>query len=290
MSNGSKFCLIGIPDHIGVVHVGGRLGSAQGPQAFRHLFYRLHGHFHPTEVIQDLGDVPGLDSNIDQNHQKVIEFVSKKHNGRSLIVGGSHDHGYSHLAGVLKALQKKNPNVRLGCINIDAHLDVRKPNPNITSGSPFYLALESGVLSPERFIEFGIQSHCNAPQLWQYISHKAVKVIPFADLRRGQAPLLFKTALNDLSAVSDCIVISLDLDAAAQAFSPGVSAPQAEGFTSTDIIEFMEICGSHKKVQSLGIFELNPTHDIDHLSARLAATAAFHWIQMGIQVGIAAGI
>ena len=102
-------------------------------------------------------------------------------------------------------------------------------------------------------------------------------------MRRNQAPLLFQRALDELTALSDCIVISLDLDAAAQCYSPGVSAPQAEGFTSTDIIEFMEIAGRNEKVRSLGIFELNPSHDKDHLSARLAATAAYHWIQATLE-------
>ena len=146
MSKGSKFCIIGIPDHVGVIHVGGRLGSAEGPHAFRHLFSRLQGQMNLKERVSDRGDVPDLGSDIDINHQKATDFVFKNHNTAdfSLIIGGSHDHGHTHLAGVLQALRMKNPNVRLGCINIDAHLDVRKPSPKISSGSPFYLSLRIG--------------------------------------------------------------------------------------------------------------------------------------------------
>lgn len=57
----------------------------------------------------------------------------------SVIIGGGHDHGYTQLSSIKKTLPK---NARLGCINIDAHLDVRKPNPVPSSGSPFYIALE----------------------------------------------------------------------------------------------------------------------------------------------------
>ena len=40
----------------------------------------------------------------------------------------------------------------------------------------------------------------------------------------------------------------------------------------------VEIAGREKKVVSLGLFELNPEHDIDQRTARLAATLAYHFI------------
>ena len=103
-------------------------------------------------------------------------------------------------------------------------------------------------------------------------------MIPFENLRRANAVSEFENELARLSQISDAIVISLDLDCAAQAFAPGVSAPQAEGFSSSELITMMEIAGRSEKVISLGIFELNPEHDRDAQTARLAATAAYHWI------------
>jgi formiminoglutamase len=172
--------------------------------------------------------------------------------------------------------------LRLGCMNIDPHLDVRKPSPLVTSGSPFYLAIESGVLHPSRFIEFGIQSHCNAPALWDYVGKKKIEIIPFEKLRGGNAVAAFQQALKRLSAKCDVIVLSMDLDAAAQAYAPGVSAPQAEGFTPSDLIQFAEIAGKNKKVVSLGLFELNPAHDIDDRTARVGATVAWHFIEYAL--------
>ena len=72
------------------------------------------------------------------------------------------------------------------------------------------------------------------------------------------------------------------MDAAASAFAPGVSAPQAEGFTASEMIEMMEIAGSEKKVVSLGIFELNPEHDLEDITARLAATVAYHFVEAAL--------
>lgn len=281
MRTRTKCCIIGVPDHQGVIHVGGRIGSSRGPERFRKYFRKFSGPIARHAALEDRGDVPGLGTNVATNHRLAADRIRDAHQagGLSVILGGGHDHGFSHLLGVSEALRVKHPKVRLGCLNIDAHLDVRRPSPLITSGSPFFLAIESGVLNPKRFIEFGIQSHCNSMELWDYVKEKKVEVVPFQKMRRGQAIPLFQKALKKLSAVCDAVVMSLDLDAAASAYAPGVSAPQAEGFTSMEILEMMELAGRQKKVVSLGVFELNPEHDLDDRTSRLAATAVYHFLE-----------
>jgi formimidoylglutamase len=280
-----KWSLLGIPDHQGVMNVGGRLGAALGPVALRRVFSRFKGQGSVQQSLLDLGDLTELGSDVEKNHELASDRVCQAHQktGLSVVVGGGHDHGYSHLHGILAALRAKKPKARIGCINIDAHLDVRKAEPVITSGSPFYLAIENKVVEPGSMIEFGIQSHCNGPELWDYIARKKVTVIPFEKLRHGAAAKAFAQALKKLRTRCDAIVVSLDLDAAAAAYAPGVSAPQAEGFSSTDIIEMMEIAGRDKRVASLGIFELNPLLDLDERTARLGATAAYHFIDHALR-------
>ncbi len=277
----SKCCIIGIPDHQAVINVGGRVGAARGPEVFRRNFSRFRGRVDLLELVHDYGDVIGFTPDVVVNHRLAADLICKGHQkeGFSVVIGGGHDHGFSHLLGIAEALKSRSKKFNLGCINIDAHLDVRKPSPVITSGSPFYLAVESGVLHPSRFVEFGIQSHCNAKALWQYVDAKKIRIVPFSKLRQGKAVEIFKRELKKLCSICDVVVVSLDLDALADAFCPGVSAPQAEGFTSMEVVEMMEIAGKEKKVKSLGIFELNPEHDRDDCTARLAATAAYHFIE-----------
>ena len=277
MANRIKWCLIGIPDQEGVVNVGGRLGAAGGPKAFHKAFSRLKGLQPVRETLALKTELDRIQPDIAENHRRAADLIEKSHAAYpiSVVVGGGHDHGFTHLEGISKAM----PGKKIGCINIDAHLDVRKPSPLITSGSPFYLAVESGCIDPKNLIEFGIQSHCNGPDLWDYIEKNKIQVVPMQDLRHGKAAQAFKKALKDLSTSCDGIVISLDLDAAASSFAPGVSAPQAEGFSSSDFIEMMEIAGRDSKVVSLGIFELNPEHDIDARTAVLAAVSTWHFIE-----------
>jgi formiminoglutamase len=277
MINRIKWCLIGIPDHQGVMNVGGRVGAARGPESFRRIFQKFKGRDGVLEALGAQSQLTELSTDVSKNHQKAADLIAAAHETHplSVVVGGGHDHGFSQLLGIKKGF---GPSFRLGCINIDAHLDVRKPSPLISSGSPFYLAVTQGVLDPKNFIEFGIQPHCNAPELWEFIETHGIEVILMKDLRHGTAAQAFEGALKRLAMRCDGIVISLDLDAAASAFAPGVSAPQAEGFSASDFLEMMAIAGANSKVLSLGIFELCPEHDPDARTARLAATSAYHFL------------
>ena len=278
---GFKWSLVSIPDHVGVENVGGRLGAALGPEAFSRCFTKMRGHLPGDTPISShlhrhltLGPIS---PNVEENHARAAKLVCEAASGadRTVVVGGGHDHGYSQLLGIREFL---GAGQRIGCINVDAHLDVRKPSPKISSGSPFYLALESGILAGPDLIEFGIQTQCNGPDLWEYVATRQVEVIDFDSCRHSQAILNFKQSLEKLARQADAIVISLDLDSVAEAFAPGVSAPQSEGFSPTEFLEFCEIAGANNKVLSLGIFELNPLHDVGERTARLAATAAFRFL------------
>jgi len=279
---GFKWSLVSIPDHVGVQNVGGRLGAAFGPRAFDEAFARMNGHLPDvpslkSEIHQHLTLAP-VSPNVEENHAAAAKLVCEAAAGadRTVVVGGGHDHGYSHLAGLRNFL---GPGKRIGCINIDAHLDLRKPNPKISSGSPFYLALEAGILEGPHLVEFGIQSQCNGPDLWRYAHEKNVTIIHFTTCRHSNAISLFTQSLEKLARQVDAVVISVDMDSAAEAFAPGVSAPQSEGFSPSELIEFCEIAGANEKVLSLGIFELNPLHDLGSRTARLAATCAFRYLE-----------
>src|SRR5206468_3275101 len=132
------------------------------------------------EGVRDCGDVLPEAGGIAETHRsaagRICEISTRT---RTIVVGGGHDHGYSQLAGIARAFPGKS----VGCINVDAHLDVRKPKSDreITSGSPFYLALESGVLKPDNLVEFGIQSQCNSPELWAYVREKRARIVPFEE-------------------------------------------------------------------------------------------------------------
>lgn len=269
--------LLGIADDQGVLHVGGRLGAARGPEAFRQHWKRLQ---RPWTFV-DCGDLrlpiargrSGIESSCDRMEE------AQKQAQRLLVIGGGNDHAWSQVA----ALRRAQPEARIGCVNLDAHLDLRPltAQGQVTSGSPFRLLIDDAVVRGEDLVEFGTQRQSNAPVLFEYAQTQGIEIVDWDALRRNSfresIASVFSRALEKLARRVDWVVVCLDLDFLSQSDAPGVSAPSAEGLDAREAVEIVRICAAHSQVRSLGIYELNPDYDESGKTARLAATLAWHY-------------
>ncbi|HET6370999.1 MAG TPA: arginase family protein, partial [Nitrospiria bacterium] len=89
--------------------------------------------------------------------------------------------------------------------------------------------------------------------------------------------------LNQVIEVSLSVdaAVSSDLDAVAQAYAPGVSAPSPEGLTPEEAAQAALLAGEEPKVRYFDIMELNPIFDHDNRTARLAV-AILHAFLCGV--------
>ncbi len=277
----SRFALLGYPDDLAVKNVNGRTGASKGPAKFLECLMKLKGKVPVLGSISSNFLVP-VGADLEENYRKAADCTEKEFRGLNsktdalIAVGGGHDYGYPWIQGLRRALPS---GARLGCINLDAHFDLREFHPVMTSGSPFRRLIEEMILSPSQLVEFGIQGHCNAPELWKYAKEKKIRTLPMEQLRSGRAVAKFRSELLSLRRKVDFVVVSLDLDSISLSLAPGVSAPQPEGFNATEVFQMLEIAGADSKVISLGIFELSPPLDVQDHTSRLAAQAAWKFMQ-----------
>lgn len=274
--------ILGAPDDRGVLNVGGRLGAGHGPSAIRAMLASFM-----TGLDGEIGKIvlhKGLDIDIDigesivEGHRRFREAIAESIASGVLpiAIGGGHDYGYPHFAGVADALSG-----RAALVNVDAHLDVRPPgSEGITSGSPFYLALEEGVLKPSNFVELGIQEHCNDQSFGEYLRDKGARVIMLDDARRkdGGPVTVLKNQIESFAKKGLRTVVSFDVDAVQMAHAPGVSAPQIDGFTPGEFLSMARVCGENASVASVGFFEFAPPLDENQRTARLVATAIHRFL------------
>lgn len=267
--------LLGAPDDRGVRNVGGRTGARQGPRLVRKIFgsFYLGIDAALTRIeIRKGVDVPRGRS-IEDAHGRLRALVADRlrRGVTPVVLGGGNDYGYPHVAGAADAFGG-----RVALVNVDAHLDVRPTEPyGITSGSPFYLALEEDAVAPSRFVEFGIQEHCNDPSLLSYVEKKGIRVVTLDEARsvpNGPAALLAHI-LSDFARQGLRVVVSFDVDGVQMAHAPGVSAPQSDGFTATDLLRMAEAAGHEPGVATIGFFEMAPSLDVNDQTTRLVATA-----------------
>jgi formiminoglutamase len=280
-----SFIVVGFPDDLGVKNVNGRAGAKDGPQAFLETFLKLNGRY-PIQKKMMSPVMVSMGNQLEANYEEAVREVARVRtevlspSAPMVVVGGGHDYAYPWVRGIAESMKKGK---RLGCLNVDAHFDLRAYEPVMTSGSPFRRILNEKLLQPTRLVEFGIQEHCNAGELWDFAKKMKIKTVPFETLRNGKAVNEFKKALAYLKKNCDEILLSIDLDAMSFAFCPGVSAPQGEGFTASELYQMVEIAGADKKVTSLGWFELSPPLDLHNYTSRVAAQATWHFLAKKIQ-------
>lgn len=254
-----EVALVGLPDDTGVELNQGRVGARRGPSAFRGALagYGVampldepgDGRAYPH--VFDAGDVvAGRD--IYETHDRVSQVAEAivKRGMFPIAIGGGHDLTFAFVRGVARAVGPMTG------IYIDAHLDVR---PEVGSGMPFRALMEGGLAAGLHCI--GVNPLVTMHDHAEYFRSKGgtMHVSP---------PACAPATLLDPDKPA---FVSLDLDAFDSAHAPGVSAINPCGLSPREVEPIVRAAGRMANVKCFDIMELNPEHDVEGRTARLAA-------------------
>lgn len=253
--SGCAIGLLGLPDDTGVSLNNGRPGARDGPRAFREALAKF-GVSDPAggrwPQVFDAGDVmPG--GNIHVTHQRVTEAAGAIVDAGlfPIAVGGGHDLTFPFVRAL--SARARGP---LAGVYADAHLDVRE---TVGSGMPFRKLVEECRV--ERLMVFGLLPFVNSAEhvAW-FESH-------------GGRIAARSTGEPDLNGFAGAFptFASFDMDVLDAAYAPGVSALNPAGWTSKDAEAWVRAAGACRQVRCFDIMELNPVHDVNGQTARLAA-------------------
>lgn len=270
----SEIGILGIPFDGAITAGGGREGAGTGPDFIRRQIERYgttfdidYGIDFSDLKITDFGDIEIASGDTKETHLRVssvAEYLLK--NGLTLVVfGGGHDLSYATVKSISDVYKK------IGGVNIDAHLDVRelKDGDIITSGTPFRRLIEERILSAGNFYEIGAHGVCNSYNHLEYLRDINAEVMTLNQFR-NHSWMILKFVFKKITSGVDAIFASLDIDAVAQAFAPGSSAPSPEGFNPEEIKQIVFEAGRNPKLKLFEIMEYNPFYDSkDYQTARL---------------------
>lgn len=274
----AEIVLIGFPTDVGVARNGGRLGAAKGPKVIREQLNKLTPHVlaadqHQTLIrnLCDYGDIP-TSEDLELDQTKLAELVDQvlSKNKTPIILGGGHETTYGHALGYMRS------NRAFSVLNIDAHTDVRPLRSPLSlghSGSPFRQILDTIYPTSVHYTVMGVQYHSVALEHMNYIYEKSGKCVFREDLTANWYQLCIKK-------IHSPTLLSIDLDVLDQAFAPGVSAPNMNGLSPHELYQLAYYAGMNPYVQSVDVVELNPTYDLDHHTARIAALIIW-WFSVG---------
>lgn len=258
----------------------GRVGAVEGSSSLRKILAGLPVHFSPENLrLIDAGDIICENGDLENAQAALSKAVSTiiDSGGFPIVLGGGHEVMYGHFCGI-----KKSTNQSVGIINIDAHLDIRQPlEGRGSSGTGFYqIAHDLAEENIEfHYLAIGVQQISNTKALFDYAEKKGVQIIEAQEIYEANVEQITR-AVKQFGKKVDVIYLTIDIDAFAAPYAPGVSALAFNGIVPDHVFHkiYATIIALPNLV-SMDLAELNPTHDIDNRTARLGADLIFRVIQ-----------
>jgi len=256
--------ILGCPQDEGVRRNRGRAGARRAPREIRKALYRYPlSESHEYLRLLDVGNVKIADTLEDTHaalHQAVRRLLC---DGKKVVVlGGGNDISYPDCLALSAVVA--HPLV----FNLDRHLDVRADVPR-SSGTPYRQLLEEGAVDPSMFHEIGINSFANSPKYLEYVEQMGAHIHYLGDLRAGGVGMTIRSIVDRTEA--DALFFGFDLDVVRAIEAPGVSDPGPMGLTAREICEIADVAASDPRTRVIEITEVNPEHDRDGITSKLAA-------------------
>ncbi|MGM0545578.1 MAG: formimidoylglutamase [Bacteroidota bacterium] len=270
-----RVVLIGFPSDKGVAINGGRTGAADAPKTIRKELYKLTPNPENYKVFvdligatKDIGDLK-IQYEVEKDQQHLAQVVAGyvEQGTVPIILGGGHETAFGHFLGYTEA------GLKTAIFNLDAHTDVRPlKEGKAHSGSPFRQAIEHDSECAEMYLVAGLQPHSVARAHLQYIKESG-----------GEYLLRDETNITSISGLfhqheSQRLMVTFDMDAVDQSQAPGVSAPCGNGLPADLWLTVAYLAGRNEQVTSFDLSEVNPRHDHDNQTAKLAALTIWNFL------------
>ncbi|MBT8041145.1 MAG: agmatinase [Gammaproteobacteria bacterium] len=232
-------------------------GAVHGPPVIRNAF-KSPGSSTFAENEIDVGNHPqirdegDLDLGSGQNARDQIESAIRHlvmQDRKVLSLGGDHSITYP----ILRGYSSKHG--KLNVLQLDAHPDLydELDGNRYSHACPFARAFEDGLI--DNLLQVGIRT-MNTHQRRQANKFK-VEIIRAEDV------------VTTMVEIDGPVYVSLDLDVLEPAFAPGVSHYEPGGLSVRDILSVIQEIEA--PIIGADIVELNPTRDIQNMTAMVAA-------------------
>jgi arginase len=211
--------------------------------------------------------------------RKVERIIGLKH--FPLVLGGDHSIAVGTVSGIAAFAHSQSK--KLGLLWIDAHGDINTPETSPSGnihGMPLAALLGFGApeltsvggptpkVDPANVALVGIRSLDAGEK--KRLKETGVQVHTMSDIDRHGVHQIMKKALAQVTAGTDFVHVSLDLDAVDPSVTPGVGTPVKGGLDYREAHSIMELIADAGVMTSLEVVEVNPILDEGNASAEFA--------------------
>ena len=278
--------LLGFASDAGVSRNHGRPGAAEGPTVLRRALANLAWHGGDAARLYDAGNVScagdGLEDAQSAYAGRLAALLREGH--FPIGLGGGHEIAWAAYQGLARALDDDPRLERLGIVNFDAHLDLRRPESpgRGSSGSPFLQIAEARAARGLgfRYLCLGASEAANTPALFERARDLGTTIVTDLEAPQPEA----RVQLRRFIEASSAVYLTFCLDVLPAAIAPGVSAPSGLGVdlhcAVTLVRDALAACGHGRpgsKLLVADVAELNPRCDADGRTARAAARLVYEF-------------
>jgi len=264
-----RLAVLGAPLHLGSISPG---DAHLAPAAVRSVLHRLSTYDLEFDrdlsrvAAADLGDLALADTRPADALEPIASAVRNALAGADALVllGGDNSITRPGCRGISSGLE------RAGLLTLDAHLDLRDLDPELSNGNPVRALLADG-LPGEQIVQVGIQPFANSHAYYQVAREAGIKIIPVAEVRAMGIERSVEAALDSLDQQVDAIYVDLDLDVLDRVFAPAAPGSRPGGLTPADLRSAARMCGAHPKVRVMDLVEMDPAKDVSEVTAFAAA-------------------
>ncbi len=247
--------LIGLPTDS---HSSFLRGPASAPATIRAALWSEHGNaaaecgleLGSDILVEDVGDLALDESADDVDRIRSAAEHAMRDGVIPLFLGGDHMVTNPIIAGIRAA---RGP---LNILHFDAHPDIYEDfgGDPLSHASPFARIMERG--EAKRLVQVGIRTantHCREQAAKYGVETVEMREFDAAQVQIPDGPLY----------------VSIDMDALDPAYAPGVSHHEPGGLSVRDILSVLQRI--ERPIVGADVVELNPTRDINGMSAVVAA-------------------
>jgi len=270
----AAICIVGVPFDLGTSN---RPGARFGPAAIRQASRMLVDGDHPASWAEierldlaDIGDFRIAHGDIQGSLKKIEEQAAQIEHLAAL--GGDH----TITIALLRALaRRKGP---LALVHFDGHVDTWPESFGLAwgHGSPFYHAIEEGLIEPHRMIQIGIRSPLHR-EIFDWTIGKGVTIVTAEDVHET-GPQAVAERVRQVVGTAPAY-LSFDVDALDPAFAPGTGTPEVGGLATWQVrailrrLAGLNFCG-------MDVVEVSPPYDVAEITALAAATVVWDYIAL----------
>ena len=251
----AKYVIFGVPFDTTSTY---RTGARFGPNAIRQASLNIETYSFRSGIdvedvaLYDAGDLHvSTDAKKTNDMTKLVVEDILAAGKMPVALGGEH----TITLGMAKGLGAKAK--KTAFVSFDAHLDLRQEFLGLTLSHTTFMQLISEQVKPAKIFEVGTRSVCKDELA--YAKKAGVEFFTSQQIIKQGSDQIVKQ-LKEKLAPYEYVYLTVDMDILDPAFAPAVQNPEAEGITTTALLDIVcALCD--KRVIGFDVLEIAPSYD-----------------------------